>query len=152
MAVSPNTNFSSGQVLTAQQANNWPRGVMGYYISTANSSISTTTADVTGTSLTFTAEANRLYRASFTCDFSQTTANAITGFYLCDSSNTIIQAIANSISVANGFAQVSLVWLFTASAGSVTRKIRCDTSSGSGTIRGTSGAGYTFSIEDMGPV
>ena len=152
MAVSPNTNFTSGQILTAQQANNWPRGVMGYYVSTANSAFNTVTADVTGTSITFTAEANRLYRALFTCDFSQNTANAITGFYLCDSSNTIIQAIANSISVANGFAQVTLQYLFTTTAGSTTRKIRADTSSGAGTIRGTSGAVYMFSIEDMGPV
>tara|TARA_R110000868_G_scaffold304656_2_gene565774 strand:+ start:1579 stop:2037 length:459 start_codon:yes stop_codon:yes gene_type:complete len=152
MAVSPNTNFSSGQILTAQQANNWPRGVMGYYISTGNSSISTTTADVTGTSITFTAEANRLYRATFICDFTLNTANSITGFYIADGSNTLLQSIADTVSTANGFSQVTLQLLFTASAGSVTRKVRCDTSAGSGSVRGTSGAVYMFSIEDMGPV
>jgi hypothetical protein len=151
MAVNPNTNFTSGTVYTADQANRYPRGIMGYYISTANSAISTTTTDVSGTSITFTAEANRLYKASFICDYSQTNSNAITGFYLADSANTLIQAIANTISVNSGFAQVSLVYLFTASAGSVTRKMRCDTSAGSGTIRGTSGAVYTFMIEDIGP-
>jgi len=152
MAVSPNTNFTSGQILTAQQANNWPRGVMGYYISTGNSAISTVTTDVTGTSITFTAEANRLYRATFICDFTLNTANSITGFYIADSANNLLQSIADTVSTANGFSQVTLQLLFTASAGSVTRKVRCDTSAGSGSVRGTSGAVYMFSIEDMGPV
>ena len=151
MAVSPNTNFTSGQILTAQQQNNFPRGVMGYYVSTGNSAISTATADVTGTSITWTAEANRLYRATFVCDFSLNTAGAITGFYIADSSNTLLQSIADTVSTANGFSQVTLQYLFTVSAGSVTRKVRCDTSSGAGTVRGTSGAVYMFTIEDMGP-
>jgi len=151
MAVSPNTNFTSGQILTATQANNWPRGVMGYYVSTANSAIGAATADITGASITFTAEANRLYRALFICDYSVTTAGALAGFYFTDSANNIIQNIANTTSTASGFAQVTMQHLFTVSAGSVTRKMRTDVSAGTGTIRGTSGAVYTFSIEDMGP-
>jgi hypothetical protein len=151
MAVSPNTNFTSGQILTAQAANNWPRGVMGYYVSTGNSAIGAATADITGASITFTAEANRLYRALFTCDYSVTTAGALAGFYLTDSSNTIIQNIANTTSTASGFAQITMQHLFTVSAGSVTRKMRTDVSAGTGTIRGTSQSVYMFSIEDMGP-
>jgi len=151
MAVSPNTNFTSGQILTATQANNWPRGVMGYYVSTANSAIGAATADITGTSITFTAEANRLYRALFTCDYSVTNAGALAGFYMTDGSNNIIQNIANTTSTNSGFAQITVQFLFTASAGSVTRKMRTDVSAGTGTIRGTSGQVYMFSIEDMGP-
>jgi len=151
MAVSPNTNFSAGQILTNTQANNWPRGVMGYYVSTANSAIGAATADITGTSITFTAEANRLYRALFTCDYSVTNAGALAGFYMTDGSNNIIQNIANTTSTNSGFAQITLQFLFTASAGSVTRKMRTDVSAGTGTIRGTSGQVYMFSIEDMGP-
>ena len=150
MAVNPNTNFTTGAVYTASQANRFPRGVMGYYVSTANSAITTTTTDVTGASITFTAEANRLYRALFCCDFSINTAASITGFYITDSSNTILQSIAE-VANQNGYSQVTLQFLFTASAGSVTRKIRCDTSAGSGTIRGTSTGVYMFSIEDIGP-
>jgi len=151
MAVSPNTAFTSGQILTAQQANNWPRGVMGYYVSTANSAIGAATADITGTSITFTAEANRLYRALFTCDYSITNAAAVAGFYMTDSSNNIIQNIANTTSTNGGFAQITVQFLFAASAGPVTRKMRTDVSAGTGTIRGTSGQVYMFSIEDMGP-
>jgi len=151
MAVSPNTNFTSGQILTATAANNWPRGVMGYYVSTANSAIGAATADITGATITFTAEANRLYRASFVCDYSVTNAGALAGFYMTDSSNNVVQNIANTTSTNSGFAQVVLQFLFTTSAGSVTRKMRCDVSAGTGTIRGTSGQVYMFSIEDMGP-
>lgn len=151
MAVSPNTNFTSGQILTAQQANNWPRGVMGYFVSTANSAIGATAADITGASITFTAEANRLYRALFTCDFSLTNAAALAGFYFTNSAGTSIQNIANTVSTNGGFAQITLQYLFTTTAGSVTRKMQCDVSAGTGTIRGTAGQVYMFSIEDMGP-
>ena len=154
MAVSPNTNFTSGQILTAQQANNWPRGVMGYYVATGNSTVTTTTAQITGTTITWTAEANRLYRASFVCDYSQNTANAIIGFYLANSGGTTFyNAIANTVSVANGFAQISMVHLFTTSAGSTTRTVYADLSAGNATVRGTGGGGgaYTFIIEDVGP-
>ena len=152
MAVNPNTNFTTGQVLTSSNANSWPRGVMGYYVSTANSAISTTTADVTGTSITWTAEANRLYRASFNGDYSQNTANAIAGFYLTDGSNNTQTNVANSISVANGFSVISMNFVFTVSAGSTTRKMRTDLSAGTGASRGTGGGVfYTFVIEDIGP-
>jgi hypothetical protein len=130
-----------------------PRGVMGYFVSTANSAISTTTADITGTSITFTAVANRLYRATFSGDYSQNTANAVAGFYLTDGSNNIIDNVANSISVANGFSSINLTFLFTATAGSTTRKMRTDLSSGTGSIRGTGGGVfYSFIIEDLGSV
>ena len=151
MAVSPNVDFVSGAVLTAQQQNNFPRGVMAYYVSTANSSITTSTTDITGATLTFTAVANRLYRASFTCDYSNTNAGALSGFYFTDSANASIQNIANTISTASGFAQATLIHLFTTTAGSVTRKMRTDVSVGGGSIRGTAGNVYTFMIEDMGP-
>jgi hypothetical protein len=128
-----------------------PRGVMGYFVSTANSAISTTTADITGTSITFTAVANRLYRATFSGDYSQNTANAVAGFYLTDGSNNIIDNVANSISVANGFSPINLTFLFTATAGSTTRKMRTDLNTGTGSIRGTGGGVfYTFIIEDIG--
>ena len=128
-----------------------PRGVVGYYVSTANSAIGTTIADITGTSITFTAAANRLYRATFSGDYSQNTANAVAGFYLTDGSNNIQDNVANSISVANGFSHISLTFLFTASAGSITRKMRTDLNTGTGSIRGTGGGVfYTFVIEDIG--
>jgi hypothetical protein len=154
MAANPNTDFVAGAILTAAQQNRFGRGVMGYYVSTGNSAVGAATADITGATLTFTAVANRLYRASFNCDYSQTNAAAIIGFYLTDSAGTTTyHGIANTVSTNSGFAQVTLVHLFTASAGSVTRKIRADVSAGTATVRGAGGSAgsYSFTIEDLGP-
>jgi hypothetical protein len=65
MAVNPNTNFSSGDVLTAAQQNRFPRGIVA-----ENSTPTTFTG--TGTPATvlacsFTAQANRLYKFTFVC-------------------------------------------------------------------------------------
>ena len=59
-----NTNFTTGQVLTSTQANNWPRGLVSV-TSTTSSSGSISTATLRATSPSFTAVANRLYRISY---------------------------------------------------------------------------------------
>jgi hypothetical protein len=149
MAANPNTNFTAGQVLTADQQNRFPRGVMGYAIGTANSGF-TTTADVTGMSITFTAVANRLYKATFSCTVDRNTGGNIS-FYLTDGSNAV-QAQYQSGSATAILEVFTFSNLFTVSAGSVTRKIRAATSAGAATVLYTAGSyNYGFIIEDMGP-
>jgi hypothetical protein len=64
MAISPNTDFSAGAILTASQQNQFPRGVMQLATATANSaSIGAETATLTTPS--FTAVANRYYRITY---------------------------------------------------------------------------------------
>ena len=76
MAVNPNTQFSSGAVYTADEANRFPRGVMGaVYRNAGNLTVTTTLADLTGMSVTFTAEASRTYKATWTVTGSKDTAN-----------------------------------------------------------------------------
>ncbi len=59
-----NTDFTSGQILTAAQQNNFPRGLVSVTSTTTSSgSISSETLRVTSPS--FTAVANRLYRISY---------------------------------------------------------------------------------------
>ena len=65
MAVSPNTDFSTGAVLTASQQNNFPRGVMAYNQVTTNDTTITATEEVQITSSAFTAVANRYYRITY---------------------------------------------------------------------------------------
>ena len=65
MAVSPNTDFTTGQVLTAAQQNNFPRGVMAYNQVTTNDTTITATEEVQITSSAFTAVANRYYRITY---------------------------------------------------------------------------------------
>ena len=75
MAISPNTDFTSGQILTAQNANQWPRGVVALSLVTSN----TTTAssvEATRTSVTWTAVANRYYKITWVEGNVQNGANA----------------------------------------------------------------------------
>ena len=149
MAVSPNTNFTSGQILTAQQQNNFPRGVMGYALGTGNSAF-TTIADITGMSITFTAVANRLYKATFSCTLDRA-SNAAAEFFITDGSNNA-QARYDDLAAA-GKSIITFSFLFTASAGSVTRKIRAFSNAGTMTVLYTASSyQYGFIIEDMGPV
>jgi hypothetical protein len=65
MAISPNTDFTSGQILTAAQQNNFPRGVMAYNQVIVTDSTITATEEVQITSSSFTAVANRYYRITY---------------------------------------------------------------------------------------
>ena len=59
-----NTDFTSGQILTAAQMNNMPRGIVSATIGTA-SSASVAVETVILTSPSFTAVANRYYRITY---------------------------------------------------------------------------------------
>jgi len=61
MAINPNTDFTAGQVLTADQQNRFGRGVM-VYTERTTSDTSITVEEVQITASTFTAVANRYYR------------------------------------------------------------------------------------------
>jgi hypothetical protein len=64
MAISPNVDFTSGQILTATQQNNFPRGIMAFTTSSSPSA-SISTEVVTLTSTSFTAVANRYYKITY---------------------------------------------------------------------------------------
>jgi hypothetical protein len=64
MAISPNTNFTSGQILTAAQQNQFPRGIVAFNESTSTVGVGTSTT-LTITASTFTAVANRYYKITY---------------------------------------------------------------------------------------
>jgi hypothetical protein len=69
MAITPNTDFSPGQVFTAGQADRFPRGVMG--LQTLTTAYDTTSPHTTfqnnGMTLTITEELGRIYRITAAC-------------------------------------------------------------------------------------
>ena len=65
MAIDPNTDFSSGAVLTAAQQNRFPRGVMALATSTTSYTLTLTETIATGMSVNFTAVANRYYKITY---------------------------------------------------------------------------------------
>lgn len=65
MAISPNNDFTAGQVLTATECNQFPRGVMARATSTTSYTLTTSETIATGMTVTFTAVANRYYRITY---------------------------------------------------------------------------------------
>jgi hypothetical protein len=153
MAVSPNTNFTSGQILTAAQQNNFPRGVMGYVVrGSGNVALTTTPADVTGLSITFTAEANRGYKIIFNSTVQKDGTAGYAVFQVTDASNVISFEIVQGMT-ASGYTTVALSQILTGlSAGSKTLKMRAFVNATAATLLASVDNKTTFSIEDIGPV
>jgi hypothetical protein len=133
---------TAGEVLAAafwnenvrDNSNALPRGYVTAALLTSFSTVSTSYVDVTGLTVTFTAEANRRYLVSL---YSAMTNN---GNNLCicvinDGTNDIAEAY--SIPIANSIL-TSTIFAYTApAAGSVTYKARMKVVAGTGEMYGT---------------
>ena len=151
MAITSNTTFVAGDILTAQQQNNFPFGVVGAVQSIAgNVGITTTTTDVSGMSITFTAIAGRTYKFNVQASAQKTTSESWMQVQVTNSSNTVFGGAYGS-AAAGEYANLSFSNYVTGlSAGSITFKLRvvCGASTGS-LLR--SGSDYlSFWIEDIG--
>lgn len=150
MAINPNTDFSSGAVLTAAQQNRFPRGVMAYTAKTTSFAVGTAAADV-GVSVTFTAVANRYYRyTAYTYAFDATVASTLV-FQITDSANT---SFAEGYVRTQGSAQYQeavIMKVTTETAGTVIRKLRANCTAGTGTIYATATTPIFLVVEDIGP-
>lgn len=76
MAINPNTEFTSGAILTADQQNRFPRGVMALTTDTVSANFTSEAVDIT--SAAFTAVANRYYQITFYVP--QSSVNVANGF------------------------------------------------------------------------
>ena len=150
MAIAPNTTFVSGAVLTAAQQNAFPRGIVAYAESTANTAIFTTVI-TTLTSTAFTAVASRYYRVTY---FDPIIA------YVSGTVNFIAGQIKNGATVLQiGTAQISgqrssmmVQYVGTFGAGSVTLTSTIEASGGGSAIGSRSATGPAFiMVEDLGP-
>ena len=155
MAVNPNTQFSSGAVYTASQANRFPRGVMGAVYRTAGDyTMTVAIADVTGMTTTFTAEASRTYKASWTVTGYKTTASGWAGVFLANSSNTIFGAVYQTATMVAGAGYFNLsgyTYFSNLAAGSQTLKLRAGLENLNGTILASGTNPCVLMIEDCGP-
>ena len=148
MAINPNTAFSSGAVFTADQANRFPRGVMGYVEATANYLNFTAIGTVLTT--TFTAVASRYYRIIYyePALFSNGAATSIT--MTIANGATALQAGAITGNVTYGQGGTSMT-VETFSAGSVTINARLTSSGGINSSAGRSANAPAFLlVEDIG--
>jgi hypothetical protein len=145
MAISPNVNFSSGAVYTADQANRFPRGIMAY--ATRNTAgLTTTLADIS-LSVTFTAVANRYYKYTFYAYASNASSAGTMETYITDSANNAKGSLNLYVPGGGNYTFQNLVYISTETAGSVTRKVRAKVQTGTGTIFEP----LILIVEDIGP-
>jgi hypothetical protein len=154
-----NTTFVSGAVLTAAQMNNLPWGVVtttaggtgtsGYVTRTAgNFTVSSTTADITGMTCTFTAAANTFYKISWIAYGQKDATAGWISVNVSDGANTVQQAVASN-AVASGYVNCSGMAIVKPGAGSVTYKLRAACQSAGGTIYATTGGDACQMVIEM---
>ena len=150
MAITPNTDFTSGQILTAQQQNNFPRGVMGRAIATSSMSFnSATPTDFTGLSATFTAVANRYYKVSFNIGVMTGTAGNRLVINIQDGATILSQFYIECTALGS---PIVGYYTGTFTAGSKTLKLVGYRETGANVIScyGAADSPQQFTIEDIG--
>jgi|LakMenEpi03Aug12_release.lakeMendotaPanAssembly.Ray.scaffolds.fasta_scaffold596923_1 hypothetical protein len=146
-----NTTFTAGQVVTAAQMNNLPWGVMGTAVrTTGDLTLTTTNQDLTSMSITFTAIAGRLYRASWSGSAQKSTAAGYTQITLADSTNALY-GYSLGYTVSGNYVNLSGVSVISGlTAGSKTFKLRGITENNTAVLLAGGTAPLQFMIEDMG--
>ena len=155
MAINPNTDFSSGAVLTAAQQNRFPRGVVAYKAVTA-SDLTITAEEIQADTASFTAVANRYYRITYYEP--QITLPATSGAFVIGRirltnlagtqySSMIIQ---NQAALGTNYTMTTLA-VTTFTAGAVVIVSSLQMSAGTATATRSATAPAFLLIEDIGP-
>jgi hypothetical protein len=150
MAISPNDTFTSGQILTATECNQFPFGVVAYAQSTASEGF--TVEEVTLT-VTFTAIANRYYEITYFEPkvFTSAGVNEIQmNVRLTNLAGAIQQNAFASGSSVVGLAGIATV-VKTFTAGSMTLVSTISTTGGTGTAQRSATAIGFLLVKDIGP-
>lgn len=158
MAINPNTDFSSGAVLTAAQQNRFPRGVMAY-VQTTTTDATITVEEIQVTSASFTAVANRYYKITYFEP--QLTTPAVAGAFivgrirLTNLAGTGLQsAIVQNAPATAVNSTMNCVWTGTLTAGStvIVASLACAAGTGQATRTAASPSSVAFIlVEDIGP-
>ncbi len=159
-----NTTFVSGAILTAAQMNALPWGIVdataggtssrGFVNRTSGDiTMTTTRADLTSLTVTFTPVTGRLYRACFGAYISNVGTAQTISIQITDGSNAIKQT-GQIVLGATQSGTMAISTILTGLSGSTTLKVRgqCLTASGAvvAASAGNEGAAV-FSVEDIGP-
>lgn len=151
MAVSPNTDFTSGAVLTAAQMNKFPRGLMTDVVTSSTTDTSVTAEEVMLT-VTWTAVANRNYRIVYIEPALSGTSNTSATFRLRSGTltgtvlNSTVVAISSTTLTFSGFVES----IATIAAGSQTVVATLQYSAGTGTATRSATRLAMLYVEDVG--
>lgn len=150
MAITPNTTFTAGDVLTADEMNRLPWGIVAYAEKTASQTGITTAADVTSLTATWTAISSRYYRTTIYCaELFQNTSNSQGRFFVTDLSR-VQKQVGFNFMLATQIGSIAISVIETGLSGSITRKLRASTDAGSLTINASATSPAYIVVEDLG--
>lgn len=142
-------DWTDGDIATDDRLDALPGGVMGYVVSsTADSGISTVT-DITGLTVTWTAEAARLYKITVFVQVLQSSSTGLAVVTITDGSNTQKAAAGRTLGAAE-YGAMNLTLLETGLSGSTTRKARLTTDAGTVETIGDANDHPLIIVEDVG--
>ena len=158
MAIDPNTDFSSGAVLTAAQQNRFPRGVMALATSTTNYTLTSSEVIATGMSVTFTPVLNRYYRITYFEPQAQTAtfaSNTQLRLRLTSATGTILQTTIFQ-NESNATDQQGMSCIFTTTFASAVSTVvvgtaKCNNTAGTPVLVRNADTKAQLLIEDIGP-
>ena len=150
MATSPNDNFLAGQVLTAQECNNFPRGVITAITPLTSSPATFTTEATQITAPAFTAVANRYYKLTY---FEPNLIGSVlsTATLKIKNGATVLQQGNATLNLVGGAQAGQVVCITTFSAVSITLTATLTAGTGTGTATRSATSFAFLSIEDLGP-
>lgn len=155
MAISPNDDFTAGQILTATECNNFPRGIMAYNSVVINDT-TVTAEEVMITGSSFTAVANRYYRVTY-LEPSVASAGANAVFTLRIRLTNLAGAIQNEVRELNQSASIAIPTsgmcqaIVTLTAGTQNFVATLECSSGTGQAQRSATIIAFLLVEDIGP-
>jgi len=158
MAISPNTTFTAGAVLTASQQNRLPFGVCALASSSTNYTLTTSAVIATGMTATFTAITGRLYKITYNEPQANTTtvSNGITATQIRETSaaGTLLStALLQTNVAATAYGNMTVIYVGTFTAGSVT-VVGCaltSSTTGAPVLTRAATAQAQIIVEDIGP-
>jgi hypothetical protein len=150
MAITPNTTFTAGAVLTAAQMNRLPWGIMETASVTSSQTGISALTDITSLTVTFTADSTRYYRTTIWSLVRQNTAAGTPVIQITDGSNAQKTEGDFYIGAAGNFGTLCVQCIETGLTGSTTRKGRAVTASNTMDVIASSTFPAFILVEDLG--
>jgi hypothetical protein len=156
MSINPNTLFLAGQVLTSDQANRFPRGVMAFASSPTNYTLTASDALATGMTVTWSAVADRYYRITYYEPLVSTPAvsGGVTNLRIKDGATTLQYGSirTNSATFTQGNVNVVLIATWATSATrTLTGQVSVSSTTGTPLLNRASAYPAFMLVEDIGP-
>ena len=149
MAINPNTDFSVGQILTAGNANRWPRGVVSFTQRTTTSSFAGLTTNITSAS--FDVLSGRYYKVTYFEPAATIAASAATNSSIFNVTASVQLGGSTTTQVNNVANRLLVIAIATFTTGTITVSGRNQSTVGGTNLAGSATTPAFLLVEDIGP-